>query len=82
MELEEVTSGQRLEGGWQSAEGREKERKVQAEETATAAAPPRIKRAQSFLEFERGSVRFEGGAQGWFQRGNEGPDDERWGRST
>ena len=37
LELEEVTPGQRLEGGWQSGEGREKERKVQAEETATAA---------------------------------------------
>lgn len=43
---------------------------------------PSEQRAQSFLEFERVSVRFEGGAQGWFQRGNEGPDDERWGKST
>ena len=43
LELEEVTPGQRLEGGWQSGEGREKERKVQAEETATAAAPLRAK---------------------------------------
>lgn len=53
-------------GGSQSGEGREKERKVQAEETAGAAAPLGEKRAQSFLEFESGSVRFERGAQGWF----------------
>ena len=40
VELEKVTPGQRLEGGWPSGEGREKERKVQAEETATACCSP------------------------------------------
>ena len=52
--------------GGRQAKGERRKEKFRQRKQQLLAAPLGEKRAQSFLEFESGSVRFEGGAQGWF----------------
>ena len=64
--LEEVTSELRLEGRQQSGRWREREERLRSGKQQRQFLSLRRKRAQNLLESQIGSVRLEGGTQGWF----------------